>query len=247
MHEKRTYDDYLKDETLRVVQPYAILGGVAFLWAIIIATVPFPTHIKINQNNEFDRTNNLYRSIFLFSIIAQFVYVGAQVGTWSYFMQYVQDYVQLGEQPSSYLLTGTLAVFTIGRFIAALFMHLGYSPSIVLATCAFSNVILIIITVILPNSIGVAALFFTSFFMAPMFPTIFALGIKDMNDSTTKLASSFLVMACIGGAVCPSVMDFISVKTKRLSLAFILPGGAYMIVAIFAILAYGLRNKKTNK
>jgi FHS family L-fucose permease-like MFS transporter len=247
MHEKRTYDDYLKDETLRVVQPYAILGGVAFLWAIIIATVPFPTHIKINQNYQLNKKNNLCRSVFLCSIIAQFAYVGAQVGTWSYFMQYVQDYAQLGEKTSSYLLTGTLAVFTIGRFIASLFMHLGYTPSILLATCAFSNVILIIITVILPNSIGVAALFFTSFFMAPMFPTIFALGIKNMNESTTKLASSFLVMACIGGAICPSLMDFISVQTKRLSLAYILPGGAYMIVAIFALLAYGLRNKKMNK
>jgi FHS family L-fucose permease-like MFS transporter len=247
MRQGRTYDDYLKQETLRVVQPYAILGGIAFLWAIIIVMVPFPTHtkfIEIREKNVLNKENYFYRCVFLFSIIAQFAYVGAQVGTWSYFMQYVQDYVQVSEKISSYLSTGGLAIFTVGRFIATLFMHIGYTPSILLATCAFINVILIIIAVLLPNSIGVAALLFTSFFMAPMFPTIFALGIKNMNDSATKLASSFLVMACIGGAILPSIMDLISVQSKSLALAYILPGAAYVIIGIFALVAYGLRNKK---
>jgi FHS family L-fucose permease-like MFS transporter len=248
MREKRTYDDYLKQETLRVVQPYAILGGIAFLWAILIAPVPLSTYTKINQIKSKQISNNenqLYRSVFLFSIIAQFAYVGAQVGTWSYFMQYIHDYVEVQEKIRSYLLIGTLILFAIGRFTAALFMYIGFSPSILLAACAFCNVILIIIAVILPNSIGVAALFFTSFFMAPMFPTIFALGIKDMDESTTKLASCFLVMACIGGAICPALMNLISVETKHVSLAFVLPGGEYLIVAIFALLAYRLKNKKT--
>ena len=65
-----------------------------------------------------------------------------------------------------------------------------------------------------------------------------------MNESTTKLASSFLTMACINGAIYPSLMDLISVKTKRLILAYILPGGAYIIVAIFA---YWNTTKKRNK
>jgi FHS family L-fucose permease-like MFS transporter len=247
MREKRTYDDYLKQETLRVVQPYAILGGIAFLWAMLIAPVSLSTYTKINQIKSKQILNNdhqLYRSIFLLSIIAQFAYVGAQVGTWSYFMQYIHDYVQVQEQMRNYLYIGTIILFTIGRFIAALFMYIGCSPSILLATCAFCNFILITITVVLPNSIGVAALFFTSFFMAPMFPTIFALGIKDMDESTTKLASSFLIMACIGGAVSPALMNLITVETKRLSLAFVLPGGEYLIVGIFALLAYKLRNRK---
>jgi FHS family L-fucose permease-like MFS transporter len=247
---KQTYDDYLKNETLRVVQPYAILGGVAFLYAILIVMVPFPTRTKIDkikENNQLKKKTNLYHTVFLLSIIAQFVYVGAQVGTWSYFMQYVQDYVEAGEQTSSYLLTGTLAMVSIGRLTAALFMHYGYSPSILLATCSFINVLLIILTVVMPNSIGVGALVFTSFFMGPMFPTIFALGIKNMDESTTKLASSFLVMACIGGAICPPLMDLISVKSKRLALAYILPGGAYFIVGIYAILAYRLITKNKNK
>ena len=126
MRARRIYDEFLKDETLRVVQPYTILGGIAFLWAILIAMVQFPTHKKVERINE----NNLCHSVFLFSILAQFVYLGAQVGTWSYFIQYLQDYVDVGEQTSSYFLNGNSALFALGRLTAALLMHYGYSPSI---------------------------------------------------------------------------------------------------------------------
>lgn len=250
MREKRIYDDYLKQETLRVVQPYALLGGIAFLWATLIARVPFSTHMKINQINVIrpsDTKHQLCRGVFVFSVIAQFVYVGAQVGTWSYFMQYIHDYVDVTEQTRSYLLTAAFALLAIGRLTAALFIHLGCPPPIFLAICAVSNILLIVIIVILPNSIGVAALLFTSFFMGPMFPTIFALGIKNMDESTTKLASCFLVMACIGGAIFPFLMNLISIQTKRLSLAYVLPGGAYVIVTIFALFVYRLNLKKSKK
>lgn len=247
MRQKRIYDDYLKQETLRVVQPYAIIGGMAFLWATLIARVPFPIHTKNNQIEVFQssyRGNRLYHRVFLFSVIAQFVYVGAQVGTWSYFMQYIHDYVDVEEHTRSYLLIASLVLLAIGRLIAALFMHLGCSPALVLASCALSNVVLILLTVVQPNSIGVAALLFTSLFMGPMFPTIFALGIKNMDESTTKLASCFLVMACIGGAIFPFLMNLISIQTKCLFLAYLLPGAAYMIVAIFALFTYEINLKE---
>ncbi|CAF3665642.1 unnamed protein product [Rotaria sp. Silwood1] len=243
MRFNKTYDDYLKTERLRVVRPYAVIGGVTYLFALLIAIVPFPVN-KTKRNNQDNQQSNevntLCRTLFFFSIIAQFAYVGAQVGTWSYFIQYAQDYVQVGEKTSGYLLTGTLIMFALGRFIAALLMHCGLSPSILLATFAFINVILIVITVLLPNIIGLVTLFITSFFMSLMFPTIFALGIKGMSGQTEKLGSSLLVMAIIGGAIFTPLMGLIAVKTKRLALAYTLPGGAYFIVGLYALLAYTL-------
>ncbi|CAF4529281.1 unnamed protein product, partial [Rotaria magnacalcarata] len=79
-------------------------------------------------------------------------------------------------------------------------------PSILLATFALINVLLIAITVLLPNGIGLGALFLTSYFMSLMFPTIFALGIKGMSEQTTKFASCLLVMAIIGGAIFTPLM-----------------------------------------
>ncbi|CAF3074282.1 unnamed protein product [Rotaria sp. Silwood2] len=243
MRLNKTYDNYLKTETLRVVRPYAVIGGLTFLFALLIAIVPFPANTKTKKsqkNEESDGVNTLCRALFLFSIIAQFAYVGAQVGTWSYFMQYAQDYVQVGEKTSGYLLTGTLVMFALGRLIAALLMHFGLSPSILLAAFAFINVILILITVLVPTIIGLVTLFITSFFMSLMFPTIFALGIKGMSGHTTKLASCLLVMAIIGGAIFTPLMGLIAVKTNNLALAYTLPGGAYFIVGLYAILAYVL-------
>jgi FHS family L-fucose permease-like MFS transporter len=244
----KTYDNYLKQETLRVVQPYVILGGVAYLWALFIAFVTFPDSIKTTknkENNESKGENTLCRPLFLFSIIAQFAYVGAQVGTWSYFIQYAQDYVEVGEKTGGYFLTGTLVMFALGRFTAGFLMHYGFSPSILLAIFAFINVLLIVISVLVTNSVGLGALFFTSFFMSLMFPTIFALGIKGMSGQTTKLASCLIVMAIIGGAVITPLMGLISVKTKSLALAYILPGGAYLIVALYALLAYVLTTERS--
>jgi len=250
MRADETYNDYLKQETLRVVKPYAVLGGIAFVWALFIAFAPFPSNDKTTQKQEdeqSDKENGLCRPLFLFSIIAQFAYVGAQVGTWSYFIQYSQDYVEVGEKTGGYLLTGTLVMFALGRFTGALLMHFGFSPSILLATFAFINLLLIVISVLVPNSIGLAALFLTSFFMSLMFPTIFAVAIKGMGGHTTKLASCLLVMSIIGGAVFTPLMGLISVKTKRLALAYTLPGGAYLIIALYALLAYVLTTDKSIK
>ncbi|CAF0795145.1 unnamed protein product [Adineta steineri] len=246
MRLNKTYDNYLKQETLRVVRPYVILGGITFLWAILIAFVPFPTNTKTIKKEEKGE-NSLCRALFLFSIIAQFAYVGAQVGTWSYFMQYAQDYVDVGEKIGGYLLTGTLVMFALGRLTSALLMHFGFSPSILLTLFSLINVLLIVITVLAPNSFGLAALFFTSFFMSLMYPTIFALGIKGMSGHTTKLASCLLVMAIIGGAVFTPLMGLISEETKQLSVAYTLPGVAYLIIAIYALLAYVLTTERNIK
>jgi FHS family L-fucose permease-like MFS transporter len=250
MKVNKTYDAYLKQETLRVIRPYVALGGVTFLWAVFIAIAPFPANTKRTKNRKTEEPtgqNSLCRPFFICSILAQFAYVGAQVGTWSYFIQYAEDYVKVAEKTGGYLLTGTLVMFALGRLSAALLMHCGFSPSLLLATFALINVILIAITVLVPNSVGLGALFFTSFFMSLMFPTIFAMGIKGMSGQTTKLASCLLVMAIIGGAVFTPLMGLISVKTKHLALAYLLPGGAYLLIAVYAILVYVLTTKTSAK
>ncbi|CAF1154508.1 unnamed protein product [Adineta ricciae] len=235
----KTYDAYLKQETLRVVKPYVILACVTFFWAILIALVPFPSNTKTTKERK-NESSTLCRPLFLVSIVAQFAYVGAQVGTWSYFIQYAQDYVKVEEKLAGYLLTGTLVMFALGRLISALLMHFGFSPAILLALFSMINVLLIAITILVPNIIGFGALFFTSFFMSLMFPTIFALGIKGMNGQTAKLAGCLLVMSIIGGAVLTPLMGLIASKTECLYLAYTVPGGAYLFIGIYALLAYVL-------
>src|SRR5215472_8322661 len=119
------YDAYLRSETLRVVKPYLVLGSIALFWALLILRTKFPS---IESEHEAGGDHGHFRELlryphFLCAVGAQFMYVGAQVGTWSYFIQYVQDYAHRPEKVAGYFLTGTLAAFGVGRFVSAYVMR----------------------------------------------------------------------------------------------------------------------------
>src|SRR5262249_8159063 len=112
------YDAYLRSETLRVVKPYLALGLLAVCWALLILRTKFPA---IQSEHEEGGDHGHFRELFSYrhfwmAVVAQFLYVGAQVGTWSYFIQYVQEFTHQPEKAAGYLLSGTLVVFGIGRF-----------------------------------------------------------------------------------------------------------------------------------
>ncbi len=95
------------------------------------------------------------------------------MGTWSYFIQYVQEYTHRPEKVAGYFFTGTLAAFGVGRFVSAYLMRF-VAPNKLMGVYAVVNVILASVGVLNPGWIGLWAIFLTSLFMSLMFPTIFA-------------------------------------------------------------------------
>ncbi len=83
---------------------------------------------------------------FLFAVLAQFMYVGTQVATWSYFIQYVQEYGHEPEKIAGYFLTGTLAAFAVGRFSAAYLMRF-LDPTKLMGAYSLINLFLLLIGV----------------------------------------------------------------------------------------------------
>jgi MFS transporter, FHS family, L-fucose permease len=229
------YQAYLRTETLRVVKPYFIIGAIALLWAFLIWRAKFP---KIRAEHE-DSTAGHGRFADLFqyphfwlAVFAQFLYVGAQVGTWSYFITYVHDYAHQTEKVAGYYLTGSLVAFMIGRFVATFLM--GYvAPRVLMGAYSVINVALVAIGVVAPGWLGVWTILFSSFFMSLMFPTIFALGLKGLGPNT-KLGSSLLVMAIVGGAVFPLLMGRVSDVTHSLALGYAVPLIAYAFIALYS-------------
>ena len=235
------YEAYLRQETLRVIRPYMVLGLIAIGWAVLIACTKFPV-AKGESDETRDRgriRNLLHRRHFLLAVIAQFLYVGAQVGTWSYFIQYVQDFVHRPEKTGGYFLTGTLVAFGVGRFASPFLMKF-VAPQLLMGIYGFINVGLVGIAVCYPGWIGLWALFLTSFFMSLMFPTIFALGLKDLGPNT-KIAGSFLVMAIIGGAVLTPVMGLIAEKSHSLALAYVVPLVSYAFIIYYSLVGAKVR------
>ncbi len=228
------YSAYLQSETMRVVRPYMVLGIVVLLWAILIMRTKFPKILaeETNTENKSNPLELLKKRHFITGVITQFCYVGAQVGTWSYFIQYSQDYTGIAERTAGYFLTGTLAAFLIGRFSATVIMKY-IKPGNLMGIYAISNILLVTVAIVFPGWVGVWSIFLSSFFMSLMFPTIFALGIKGLG-SNTKIAGSVIVMAIIGGGVFTPLMGLVAVKS--MAHAMLIPLGCYCIVALYAFL-----------
>jgi FHS family L-fucose permease-like MFS transporter len=231
-----TYEVYLHSETLRVIAPYAVLGIVVFLWGLIILLTKFPDPHPddiLAKNNKGKVSHLLKYSHFYKGVLAQFCYVGAQVGTWSFFIQYIQDYTGEHEKLAGALLTGTLVAFAVGRFSATWLMKF-IKPAKLMGIYGTANIILVLLAVVIPGWIGVWSIFLTSFFMSLMFPTIFALGIKGLGENT-KLGGSLMVMSIIGGAAFTPVMGVISDRTGSMALAMTLPLICYLVVTWYAV------------
>ncbi len=231
-----TYDAFLQHETARVLVPYMVLGVVVLMWAMLIFKTRFP---DIEGDSSGPHTSQFggYLTLlrypsFLLAVAAQFCYVGAQVGTWSYFIQYAQDYTHVPEKLAGYLLTATLAAFAIGRFASSYLMQ-RLRPDRMLGTFALVNIVLVLIGILRPGWGGLVAVLLTSFFMSLMFPTIFALGIRDLGEHT-KEGASLLVMSIIGGAVFTPLMGFAYQATKSTAASMIVPLMCYVVVAFFA-------------
>jgi FHS family L-fucose permease-like MFS transporter len=231
-----TYEAYLHSETLRVIAPYAVLGIVVFLWGLIILFTKFPDPHPddiLAKNNKGKVSHLLKYPHFYKGVLAQFCYVGAQVGTWSFFIQYIQDYTGEHEKLAGALLTGTLVAFAVGRFSATWLMKF-IKPAKLMGIYGTANIILVLLAVVIPGWIGVWSIFLTSFFMSLMFPTIFALGIKGLGENT-KVGGSLMVMSIIGGAAFTPVMGVISDRTGSMALAMTLPLICYLVVTWYAV------------
>jgi FHS family L-fucose permease-like MFS transporter len=230
-----TYDAYLRFETLRVVKPYLVIGAFALVWALLILRTKFPAIQSEHENESADHghlSDLFHHPHFLLAVVAQFFYVGAQVGTWSYFISYVQEYAHQSEKIAGYFLTGTLAAFGVGRFASAWLMRF-INPSKLMGAYCLANILLVSVAVLHPSWLGIWCIFLTSFFMSVMFPTIFALGLKGLGPNT-KLGGSLLVMAIVGGAVLTPAMGFLSEQTHSLALSYSVPLLAYVIIALYS-------------
>lgn len=251
-----------------LVTPYMMIGGIVVVVMIIFMVIKLP---EIKEEVGADGEENpplrklLQYPVFIMAVIAQFLYVAAQTGTNSFFINYVIDAVhdlrtpvgdimmRLGyfgeffmpknnEQAASIILAiGGMGAFWIGRLTGAYIMRF-ISPRKLLMWYAFANTILVAIVIADIGWLSVFCLFTTYFFMSIMFPTIFALGIQDMG-ALTKKASSFLVMAVAGGAFCPPVMGLIS-DHSNMATGFIIPIFCYVFIAFYA---FWLKGKLTSE
>ena len=240
-----TYATYLHSETMRVVTPYFVLGAIALLWAFMIGATRFPAFLQAREHATETSGNwreLLHKPHFLFAVAAQFLYVGASVCTWSYFIPYCKEYAHTTDRLGGILLACTMVLFGIGRFAATALMR-RLSPSKIMTTYGLLNVALLLVGIFSPNWIGLTAILLTSFFLSLMFPTIFAMGLKDLG-ANTNIAGSFLVMAIVGGAVMTPLMGLLAEAIHSTALAYQIPLYGNLGIASYAHYMSGYRRRR---
>jgi FHS family L-fucose permease-like MFS transporter len=169
-------------------------------------------------------------------VIAQFLYVGAQVGVTSFFIRFVEHaWPGTPEKKAADYLLMHLVGFFVGRLTGSYIMKHVPAPRLLglFAGCSF---LCLAIGISTSGVTPVWMMVLLGFFHSIMFPTIFALSIKDLGPYT-KLGSSLLVMAIIGGAACPAIMGKIS-DTVDIQKAFIVPLLCHAFIFYFAVRGY---------
>lgn len=226
-------DAYRVAEAHMVQVPYLILALVVLAVAIAIRFVPLPD-VRSSSGNNHDRLAHVMRTPGLAAaVIAQFFYIGAQVGIWSFFVDFVKDNLPaVPERTAAYLLSGSLVLFMIGRFAGAVLMQRIPARQL-LFVFASINVTLCGIAAFSTGLPAVAAFALTSLFMSIMFPTIFALGVRNLGPQAS-IGSSLIIMSIIGGAVFPPAMGFVAGISRNLHFALLLPMVCFGVVALFA-------------
>lgn len=234
-------DAWRVSEASAVQLPYLLIGLVVIGWAILIRVVRFPPVATESDVDEGVGALDDFRVLLgnrrlLLGVAAQFFYVGAQVGIWSYLIRYAQVAVPgTGEHRAAAFLTASLVLFMVGRFAGtALMGRIAALP--LLASFAGIAAALCVVATAIGGYVGIGALIATSFFMSIMFPTIFAESVAGLGPRT-KSAAALLVMAIIGGAVLTALMGYVSDVSGSILWAMLVPAGCFLVVLAFALRA----------
>lgn len=230
-------EGYLQSEADMVKTPYLVITAGVLLLLALFAASKLPEGVTENRA-ESKQTKFSWKVLSIpqvkWAVIAQFFYVGAQVGVGSFFIRFANQAMNLPEKDAAYW-WGYIAMvgFMVGRFAGTFFMKY-IRPERLLALYALINILLLLVAVFTQGKVAVYALMAVPFFMSIMFPTIFALGVKDLGEET-KIASSFIIMSIVGGAICPLFMGWISdASGGNIQLGYLIPLACFVIILIYA-------------
>lgn len=215
--------------------PYAIIGVVVLCVALVFAQVKLPEVQAdgVAQTASAHATDSLWQHRnFVYGLIALFLYVAAQTGINSFFINYVTEHASVSNVNASLLLGfGGMGLFMAGR-MGGSWLMLRVRAERVLLYCAVGATLAMAVLLSGAGVAGVAAFMLCYLCESIMFPTIFALALKGVGQHT-KRASSFLIMSIVGGAVAPVLMGLIA-DHASMAMAFIVPLCCFVVIAAYA-------------
>ena len=239
---------------LKDISLYSVSGTYASLGLVLIAILVAILFVKMPEGRDSDSKSGIIasfgrlfkNSLYRYGVAAQFFYVGAQIGVWSFTIRIVMQELGVLEAQASTIYLITIIGFCLSRFIYTWLMK-WVNPARLLLAGGILSTLMTIIVVVGEGSgwLLISALVLISFFMSLMFPTIYGLSLGGVAQSEhpddAKLGASGLIMAILGGALLTPLQGFVS-DNSSIYMSYIIPAICFVVVTLFAL--YAVKNNK---
>lgn len=225
---------------------YSISGTYAWLAVVLIAILVIMLFAKMPGGKEVSSGNTISESfrrllanrLYRRGVIAQFFYVGAQIGVWSFTIRIVMQELGMLEAGASTIYLVSIIGFCVSRFVYTLLMNWIAPSRLLLAGGILSTVMaFIVVTGAGSGYLLITALVLVSVFMSLMFPTIYGIALGDIARSEhpedAKIGASGLIMAILGGAILTPLQGFISDVTS-VYVSYSVPALCFIVVTLYA-------------
>ena len=224
-------------ELSNVVLAYVIVGLVSLALAVTVLVVKFP---KKSDEGFGSMGDSFFRLVtdktWKMAIVAQFFYVGTQIGVWTFAVKYIMTHhagVSTEAGAAQYVFYG-LCIYAAFRFICTGLMSY-ISASKLLMIMAVIAAGLMLVVVFVGGTVGTYALIATFPCMSLMFPTIYGIGLSNIDGDDRKLGGAVIIMSIIGGAILvplqANIIDAMSVQAS-----YLLPLVGFSVVIAFSFL-----------
>ena len=235
-----------------VSAPYLILGAVVFAFFLLFLMAKLPKVVTDTANKlSLKQTMKklIHNKIYLWSILAQAVYVGVQIMVWTFIIQYAESELGMPKKTAQAYNIVAMAIFVSSRFICTFLLKF-FKPAQLLATLAIAGAMFTLGAILLPNAPYVEDQYFGAYWglfslvaisacMSLMFPTIYGIALKGMGDEA-KLASAGLIVAIGGAAILPPIQGWLIDKAvwfgeslSAIRISFVLSLVCFIIIAIY--------------
>ncbi len=229
--------DQINEALNIVIFPYLTVAAILVVVWILIAVTKMPrmsdTDGGVHLLHTFKQLSK--NANYVFSVVAQFFYVGAQITVWTYTNFYIPEQLKVTQETALKYHTGALVLFGASRWVFTGLMKRFPAHKLLFAAAVLAGIFTLSV-IFVGGYVGVFSLIGVSAFMSLMFPTIFGLGCKGLGDEQTKVGASGLIMAILGGALITPLQGALIDKVG-VSLSYLLPLVCFIVIAAYGIFA----------
>lgn len=227
-----------------VTSTYNVLGLCLIAVMIGMLVAKMPAGSDDSRDSIVDSFKRLIRNkTYIFGVVAQFFYVGAQIGVWSYTIRIVMQELGCDESEGASWYLATIICFSSARFVFTWLMKY-FKPAALMAVAAAFDIVACCLVVFCGGMAGVvvAALIAISFFMSLQFPTIYGIALENVGEDS-KIGASGLIMAILGGALLTPLQGQVS-DMFGINTSYIVPLFCFVVVLCYSLYACRVASSK---